>query len=448
MRSFTDSQSNGSAPAFTLVATRFGQYRQLHLARDQHIRPPPIKISPCRVPAVPAQSWLPQRHGQRHFDGDGKRELPQYFRNIWRPGYQQLHGKRDGEQRHYRERQSFCAGRHLIRTDRLLLTVSGTTTINGGTLELGGSGAAFTGDFSISSGSYNSSFSGQNPSVSFAGNLTVSGGTFTAGTGVDTFSGSGKTITGTISIPKVTVNGTCTNAGTLTVSTALAGSGTLTPATGSALNLGGTFSSLTLATTANTPNTVAFTSASSQSVPGLVYNNLSFSGASTKILAAAVTVNSTLTISAGTLADGGFVLAANGNIVNNGTHTGVGQISLSGGSGAHSLTGTGAYQNLAVNDSNGATIASGTTTVNGTLTLTTGILSSSGGTLTLGNSASISRAAGSLSLTPAFGTSVNLIYNDTTPTITGSELPVGATTLNNLSINNSLRCHPERECDP
>lgn len=317
-----------------------------------------------------------------------------------------------------------------------LLTVSGTTTVNGGTLELGGSGAAFAGDFSISSGTYNSSFSGQNPAVSFAGNLTVSGGTFTAGTGIDTFSGSGKTITGTITIPKLTVNGTCTNAGTLTVSTALAGSGTLTPAANTTLNIGGTFSSLTLATTANTPNTVAYTSTGSQSVAGLTYNNLTFSGASTKTLAAAATVNGTLTISAGTLADGGFVLTANGNIVNNGTHTGAGQISLAGGSGAHSLTGTGAYQNLGLNDSNGATIASGTTTVNGTLTLTNGILGNSGGGLTLGNSASISRAAGSLSLTPTFGTSVNLIYNDTSATTTGSELPVSTTVLNSLTINN------------
>ena len=318
-----------------------------------------------------------------------------------------------------------------------LLTVSGTTTINGGTLELGNSGAAFTGDFSMSTGVYNSSFSGQNPAVSFAGNLTVSGGTFTAGTGVHTFSGTGKTITGTISIPKVTVTGNCTNAVTLTVGTALAGSGTLTQGTGSTLNIGGTASTLTLVTTANIPNTVAYTSTGSQSVMGLTYNNLTFSGASTKTLTGAATVNGTLTISAGTLADGGFTLTANGNVVNNGTHTGAGQISLSGGSVVHSLTGTGAYQNLNLNDSNGATIASGTSTVNGTLSLTAGILGSSGGGLTLGNSASISLAAGSLSVTPTFGTSVNLIYNSTSAIITGLELPISTTVLNNLTINDA-----------
>ena len=318
-----------------------------------------------------------------------------------------------------------------------LLTVSGTTTINGGTLELGNSGATFTGDFAISSGVFNSSFSGQNPAVGFSGNLTVSGGTFTAGTGVHTFGGSGKTFTGAISIPKVTVNGTYANAGTLTVSTALAGSGTLTQNANSALNIGGTSASLTLAATANTPNTVAYTSGSAQTVLAITYNNLSFSGAGTKTLGGATTVNNTLTISAGTLADGGFTLNANAGVVNSGTHSGPGKISLNGGLVSHSLSGTGAYGNIELNDANGASIASGTSTVNGTLTLTSGTLSGGGGALTLGNSAAISRAAGILSLTPTFGTSLNVTYNDVSTTATGPELPTSTTVLNNLTISNA-----------
>jgi hypothetical protein len=104
----------------------------------------------------------------------------------------------------------------------------------------------------------------------------------------------------------------------------------------------------------------------------------------------------------------------------------------------HSLTGTGAYQNLTLNDSNGASIASGTSTVNGTLTLTGGALSSGGGALTLGNSAAITVAAGSLSsLTPTFGTSLNLTYNGTGATVTGAELPTSTTVLNNLTINDA-----------
>jgi hypothetical protein len=166
---------------------------------------------------------------------------------------------------------------------------------------------------------------------------------------------------------------------------------------------------------------------------------IAVSGGNTKTLAASLAVNGTLTIAASTtLADGSFTLTANGNVSNSGTHSGTGQVALSGGSASHSLSGTGAYQNLTLNDANGASIASGTSTVNGTLTLTNGVLTSGTGALTLGNSAAISRAAGSLSsLTPTFGTSVSLTYDDVNPTTTGSELPTSASVLSNLTINNA-----------
>ena len=80
----------------------------------------------------------------------------------------------------------------------------------------------------------------------------------------------------------------------------------------------------------------------------------------------------------GQLADGGKTLTANGAVVNNATHSGAGKISLTGGSGSHSLSGTGVYGNLELNDANGASIASGTSTVNGTLAMTSGTLSSGG----------------------------------------------------------------------
>jgi hypothetical protein len=64
-------------------------------------------------------------------------------------------------------------------------------------------------------------------------------------------------------------------------------------------------------------------------------------------------------------------------------------------------------------------------------------LGSGGGTLSLASGATISRAAGSLSLTPTFSTSVNVAYNDTNATSTGSEIPVSTTVLNNLTINNA-----------
>ncbi len=323
------------------------------------------------------------------------------------------------------------------------INVTGTTTISGtGILQLGNQSSGtgiFTGDFSISAGTFNSSFGGQNPTVGFGGNLTVSGGTFTAGTGAHTFNGTGKTITGAVSIPSLTVSGTITNAGALTVSTTLAGAGTLTQGANSTLNIGAASVTPTLDALSNTPNTVNYNRANTQTVKSTTYDSLTLSAGSTKTLAGATTVNSTLTIAASTtLADGGFTLTAQAGVVNGGTHSGVGKISLTGGSGSHSLTGTGAYGNLELNDANGASIVSGTSTVNGTLTLTSGALSSGGGTLTLGNSATISRAAGSLSsLTPTFGTSVNVTYNDVNATTTGSELPVSTTILNNLTNNNA-----------
>jgi hypothetical protein len=429
-----DSQSNGSAPAFTLVATAAGNTVN-YTGSGPAYKPTAYQNLTLSGSGSAGQNW-PTTTVNGTLTVSGSVSCPNISGTFGTLVVNDSSGSVTANNA-ITVSGTLTVSSGTFYAQSGLLTVSGITTINGGILELGSSGAAFTGDFSLSSGTYNSSFSGQNPAVSFAGNLTVSGGTFTAGTGVHTFSGSGKTVTGTISIPKLTVNGTCTNAVTLTVGTALAGSGTLFQGANSTLNIGGTSSGLTLNATANTPNTVAFIATGSQSVPGLTYNNLTFSGASTKTLAGATTVNSTLTISAGTLADGGFTLVANGNIVNNGTHSGAGQISLSGGSSAHSLTGTGAYQNLNLNDSNGATIAIGTSTVNGTLGLTTGVLSSSGGGLTLGNSATISRAAGSLSLTPTFGTSVNLIYNNTSATLTGLELPVSTTVLNNLTINDA-----------
>ena len=74
----------------------------------------------------------------------------------------------------------------------------------------------------------------------------------------------------------------------------------------------------------------------------------------------------------------------------------------------HTLFGSGNYGNLELLDFYGASL-SGNTVVNGTLTLTAGTLTN-GSFLTLGNSASIIRVAGSLSALPTFGTAVNLTY--------------------------------------
>jgi hypothetical protein len=333
--------------------------------------------------------------------------------------------------------------------------VTGTTTVTAGTLKLSGSGtvdaSTFTGDFTVNGGTFNSN--GGNPT--FAGNFIYSSGTLTDASGSSTrrwtFTGSGKTIgSGTFTIPSTVfiANGaSIQNNATLTLTSSgsnpfLTGSTTGIWTQGANSSLTVTANGITVPTldcTTYTPNTVAYTSTSAQAVKANTYYNLTVSGASTKTLAGGVIVNNTLTISAGTLADGGNTLTANAGVVNNGVHSGVGRILLTGGAGSHSLSGTGTYQNLELNDANGASVAGGTSTISGTgtLILTSGQLGSSGGALSLANGATVSRAAGSLSLTPTFSTSVNVTYNDTNPTTTGSELPTSATVLNNLIINNA-----------
>jgi hypothetical protein len=111
-----------------------------------------------------------------------------------------------------------------------------------------------------------------------------------------------------------------------------------------------------------------------QSIAVFPYYNLTTSGSGTKTLSGNMAVTGTLTLSAGTLADGGYTLTANGNISNTVSHTGAGEIYLNGSSSTHLLSGGGSYGNIEINDGNGATVT-GNTTINGTLLLTRGIIS-------------------------------------------------------------------------
>jgi hypothetical protein len=71
----------------------------------------------------------------------------------------------------------------------------------------------------------------------------------------------------------------------------------------------------------------------------------------------------------------------------------MGKISLTGGAGAHSLSGGGSYTNLELNDDNGATFLSNVT-VNGTLTLTSGKITTNANTLSISSTGSVSRTSG------------------------------------------------------
>src|SRR5206468_1594332 len=96
---------------------------------------------------------------------------------------------------------------------------------------------------------------------------------------------------------------------------------------------------------------------------------------------------------------------------------------------------TSGLANLTVNRANGIAVG-GAVTVNATLTLTSGAVTSASN-LTLGNGALISRATGSLSGTPSFGTTVNVTYTGSTAVTGGTEIPSGASVLSDLTISNS-----------
>jgi hypothetical protein len=163
------------------------------------------------------------------------------------------------------------------------------------------------------------------------------------------------------------------------------------------------------------------------------YGNLTISGSGAKTLAGSETVSGTLTISAGTLADGGFTLSVNGNIANSASHTGTGKISLTGGSATHTLSGGGSYTNLELNDANGATLSSDLT-INGTLTFTSGEITLGSNNLTIGSSGSISG-----------GSSSSYIVTNSTGVFTRNGVgasnvafPVGtSSTYNPVTINNA-----------
>jgi hypothetical protein len=114
------------------------------------------------------------------------------------------------------------------------------------------------------------------------------------------------------------------------------------------------------------------------------YGNLTITGTSgTKQLTGNTTVAGILNINgANTFNDGGNILTVNGNLLNTGIHAGSGSINLSGGTSSHVFTGTGSYNNLTLNDVQGASMSSAFT-VNGLLTLTNGNFNILGQTLTL-----------------------------------------------------------------
>ncbi len=300
------------------------------------------------------------------------------------------------------------AGTININNTNALGTVAGTFIINGGTIDNTSAGAITTinypmtwgGDFAFT-GTQNLNFGTGAVAMSAARQVSINGGTLAVGgiiSGGFRLTKSGAGIL-TLSGVNTFTGGTTLNAGTLNINSANA----LGTVAGTFIINGGSIDNTTAGsiTTVNYPITwnadIAFTGtqnlnlgtgvvtmgASHQvtvtnntlTVGGAISsaaNDLTKLGNGTLTLGGAISIKN-LNINAGTLADGGSTINVSGNVVNNGTHSGAGNITLTGGAAAHNITGTGQFQNMVLNDANGATLGSNTT-INGTLTLTNGLL--------------------------------------------------------------------------
>ena len=173
-------------------------------------------------------------------------------------------------------------------------------------------------------------------------------------------------------------------------------------------------------------------------------NNLTIDNAAGVTLGGTTTVNGTLTLTAGILTNGAnLTLGNSASIVCTagllsatptfGTAVNLSYNNTASQTTSYELpTNSSVLNNLTINNAAGVTLNTATT-LNGTLSLISGTLTN-GTNLTLANSASIVRTAGSLSAVPTFGTAVNLSYNGTSTK--GNEFPAGDI-INTLTANNT-----------
>ena len=284
--------------------------------------------------------------------------------------------------------------------------ISGTLTLTSGTIADGGNTITVSGSVFGSGKHTGSGKISMNGSARNIGSVTLQN--------LELNNAGGFTCTG-----NPIINGTLTlTAGTLSVATrtltlngpAIAGTATnLSTTSSSILSFGGTSSTLSI------PSSVV-------ALSSLILNNSN----ATLTANSAITISGVLALTSGILADGGNILYVGSNITGTGTHTGAGEISMTG-SGA-TISGV-TVQNIELNNSGGFSL-SGSPTVNGTLTLTTGTLTVGANTLNL-NGAAIAGTATNLTTT----SSSNLSFGGTNAGPLA--IPSSITALNNLTLNNT-----------
>jgi autotransporter-associated beta strand protein len=298
------------------------------------------------------------------------------------------------------------------REFRLIANSPATTTL------------AIAGDVTVSGGILNLSSGSAAPTINLTGNLSLSGsGTFeTTGAGIAT----------------VNIGGNYNQTG-----------GTFTTSGGSnhSINFTGGTPSATFSATGSFTNTnINWQVANGKTVQwntavGIATSrNLTIASGGTFILAASgsFTVNGTVTV------NGEFRIGLSGAIVSGGpvafSYGTNGTLSFNTASSYGVLPGvtywptSNSPKNVTVMGA-GITLNGAMSSIPNTLTLTAGNVTNANN-LTLGNGATISREAGSLSGTPTFGTTVNVTYTGSTPVTTGTEIPSSSSVLQNLTFSN------------
>ncbi|MEP7170745.1 MAG: hypothetical protein ABI855_15355, partial [Bacteroidota bacterium] len=365
------------------------------------------------------------------------------------------------------------SGAILTLTTTNTLTVAGNFYNNGTlTYSTTGSTVTYTGTGKlIAPGTYyNLTASGATtPVLSSFGTIAIAN-TFTPGAAVYTYTGSTITFTGTTqNIPAFAyfnnVNFNATTSNTLTGAISVfgnmfIGAGGITtfndggfvitgPGSGSGiftLAASKVYTSTTTGTNAlpifqtyviDPSSTVNLNGSitATQNIPAAAYGIMVVTngGTNAKTALGNMTIKGNLTVTSGTLNDGGFTITACGNVTNNAitgtngsiTSTGSGKLLLSAGTASHTVTtatpGTVAFGNLELNDAAGATLNNGTgaTNVTGTLTVSSGNLNIASFTSSLNVSGATTVAgSGTLTITVVAGTktfgdvTINGVWNN------------------------------------
>lgn len=194
--------------------------------------------------------------------------------------------------------------------------------------------------------------------------------------------------------------------------------------------------------TQNSGSSFRFSSGSTTNLPAAItsYKTLILSGAGSKALNSNVTIEEALQLSGSftTLNLNGYTLTYDASARLRYGASGQATAQITRDAEWPAVNGP---ANVQIYNSGGVTLHDNRT-ITGTLTLTLGQFDNNGSAddkvLTFGNGATISRARGSLSSAPTFGSSVNLSYTGTIENVTtGFEVPSSATVLNNLSMTSS-----------